>query len=1462
MTVEQKDNPLHNQNQTAGNIDIYGNENDINFVNIVIYNYSYEKQTIITSTQEDADDNLVCPYQDLYHFNPENSKYFFGRKVFVEKLYQYTETRNFIPVLGASGSGKSSVILAGLVPRLVKAGHWQFTHFRPGNDPFLALAQALVPLYEPNLDKTDGMAAARKLSGYFQDNTIPLSDVFATIQHNHPQNRTLLIADQFEELYTLCSDESTRRKFLDLLLNTFQSLTEQSSVSTVLVATMRADFFDNALSYRPLVDLLQKNNIMLGPMNSEELKEVIEEPAKNLEVNFEGGLVERILNDVDKQPGNLPLLEFALTKLWEKRQGKKLTHKAYKDIGEVSGALTLYADDEFKKLKPEEQQKVRRIFVQLVRPGQGTEDTRRVATKADLNESNWDLVRKLADARLVVTSRAVITSGTENNSEQETVEVVHEALIKNWGQLREWMEVDREFLSWQEQLRLVKMQWGENNKDKGSLLRGAALAKAEEKLQERPEDLEAETEFIQESIQERDRLKQEEEERQQRELEAAQRLVKVTQAKERQQKQANKKLRLGAIVLGLLGIVAVFGWRRAVVSNSNITTKNDFEHLKASFNSTQTWDTLIEGIKQGKKLKNAGWAEAQTRLLGADTLRQIISWQGKMEYNRLNHDEEAISVVFSPKGDLIATAGGDGITKLSKPDGTLVANLEHGRGVYRAVFSPKGDLVATASQDNTAKIWNSSDGSLVKTLNHDREVNRVVFSPKGDLVATASKDNTAKIWKSDGTFVKTLTGHTEEVRSIAFSPKGDLIATGSFDNTAKLWKSDGSLIATLKEHNGNIYDIEFSSEGDLIATAGGDGKVKLWKPDGSLVKTLEGHNNQLVLDLAFSPKGDQIASAGYDNTVKIWNTDGTLSTTLKHSDRVYSVVYSNDGEQIASASDDNTVKIWQADGTLVDTLEGHKEKIYSIAFSPKENLIATASADETVRLWNILPYQHTFGKSQLDNYHCRRVAVSPNNLIALGCYYENTLQLRKLDGTIIQPNITHNDWVTDVAFSPNGELIATITHNGKAQLWKPDGTKVLELPDQELRDRNSYNITFSPKGDLIVAGLNRKIKIWKADGSFITEIDTKHGHEVTDVAISPKGDLIATASLDGDAKLWTFDGKLVNTFKEHRGSIYSIAFSPKGDLIATASRDNTVKLWKPNGTVKHSLIGHTGSVLGIAFSSKGDLIATASNDKTVRVWKPDGTPLLTLSGHEQKVESLAFNPNRNQIISISDDKTIRLWNLDLDDLLARSCNWVDNYLKSRPEDYPNKHLCDDVKPSAQLFLEKGNRIVTSNGNVDGAAAQYREALKLDPNLKFDPLTEAKMIAAPGVRDEGGILARKGKIKEAIDAYNVAQKYHPKLQILGKHWDILCRYGSLYGHANDVLFACDNAVNLEPKNPQFRDSRGLARGLTNNFQGAVADFEVFIQQVENSEQKVQRSLWVESLQKEENPFTLEVLEKLR
>ena len=469
---------------------------------ITITNYYYrEEARIVPADSADvADDKLPCPYRGLFHFGPRDAEYFFGRESFIKTLFQATQTRNFIPLLGASGSGKSSVVFAGLVPKLQQEGHWQFTHFRPGSDPFHALALALVPLYTTNLNETERLAQARQLANYLRDGDIPLADVVAQIQHNYPSERVLLIADQFEELYTLCPDETIRRIFLDKL-----TAFPFERGGMVLVLTMRADFLGNALSYRPFADVLQNTDLKLGPMNREELTEVIEKPAQKLGVTLEAGLVKRILDDVESEPGNLPLLEFALTELWQRRQGKQLTHLAYTEIGQVQGALARHANEEYHKLSEAQREQMRRIFIQLVRPGEGTEDTRRLATKAELGAVNWALVKQLADARLVVTSRS-------EEAQVETVEVVHEALIRNWGELRGWMVKDRVFRAWQERLRAGMYQWQqiENGDvtgwDESRLLRGTALAEAEENLKQRPEDLsEGELFYIQVSVKLRDK---------------------------------------------------------------------------------------------------------------------------------------------------------------------------------------------------------------------------------------------------------------------------------------------------------------------------------------------------------------------------------------------------------------------------------------------------------------------------------------------------------------------------------------------------------------------------------------------------------------------------------------------------------------------------------------------------------------------------------------------------------------------------------------------------------------------------------------------------------------------------------------------------------------------------------------------------------------------------------------------
>ncbi|NEO52334.1 MAG: hypothetical protein F6K54_04120 [Okeania sp. SIO3B5] len=1236
MTTEQNDKSLSNKNQNTENIEFFGNENAMNSVNsakdvsinqsrTVIYNYYYEQQTITTSTEEDIDDNLPCPYQGLYHFNPENTEYFFGREVFIEELYQYTETRNFIPVLGASGSGKSSVILAGLVPKLVKAGHWQFTHFRPGTDPFYALARALIPLYAANLNETQLLTQTDDLSEYLKDTkkTNQLSKVFEQIHHNHPNNRTLLIADQFEELYTLCNDEQTRRKFLDILLKTFRSDTEKSSLSTVLVATMRADFLGNVLSYPPLADVLRNGDIKIRSMNSDELREIIEKPAQKLKVNFEEGLVERILEDVDKQPGNLPLLEFALTELWKQRKSQKLTHKAYEEIGQVSGALTRYADDKFSKLKPEEQQQVHRIFVQLVHPGAGTEDTRRVATKAELSQSNWNLVKKLADARLVVTSRTVVSSETENNSGQETVEVVHEALIRNWGQLKEWMENDREFRAWQERLRGAMHQWEEMKRDKGQLLRGAALLQAQKQLKDRRDELsEKEQEFIQESKAEVERL-----------LKA-----------ERRRKNMIVTATMGTIAL--LSGLSIFSWSQMVKAEkqSEIALARQLiaesESMRVRQKNLRQSSVLlaVESIRKFQKLNQVSVAADKALRSGLTLLPEFSLG--------MQHDRPVKAVTFSSDGKYVATASDDKTARVwDAATGKEIAKLQHDNDVWDVTFSPNGKYVATASDDKTARVWEATTGKEITKLQHDNWVRNVAFSRDGKYVATASDDKTARVWEATTGKEITKLQHDAQVEDVAFSPDGKYVATASDDKTARVWEATTGKEITKLQHDAQVEDVAFSPDGKYVATASDDKTARVWETATGKEITKLQHGDR-VMAIEFSPDGKYVATASYDNTAKVWDAaTGQEISRVQHDNWVRAVVFSSDSKYVATASGDKTAGVWDvATGQEISRVQ-HDDWVYSVAFAPQQNennpdgkYIATASRDNIAGVWDIAAGKE-ITKLQHDDV-VMAIEFSPDGKYIATGSWDNTARVSSATTGKEISKLQHNGLIMAVTFSPDSKYVATASHDNTAKVWNAvTGKEITKLPHND----NVRAVVFSSDGKYVAtASYDNTAKVWDAvTGKEIIKL--QHDDQVSDVVFSPDSKYVATASHDNTARMWEIATGKEITKLQHDREVKAVALSADGQYIATASWDKTVGVWYAATGKEITKLQHDDRIRDVKFSPDSKYIGSSSYDNTAKVWDTATGKEITKLQHDDLVYSVAFSPDSKYIATASYDNTAGVW---------------------------------------------------------------------------------------------------------------------------------------------------------------------------------------------------------------------------
>ena len=520
----------------------------------------------------------ACPYPGLAYFGPEDAARFFGREKAIKALVSGVEKKSFTALIGASGSGKTSVVLAGLWPRLESFGRWRSTYFRvgtePDKNPFAALARALEPLtgerpLAAKLKEVQGLAEG------LAEGSITLTNVIGQCRAANPTKRLLLIADQFEEVFTFVGDDALRNRFIDSLIDAFVDTASGVSPDICLVLTLRADFYNASLRYRRLADRLQDHVANLGPMTRDELREAVVEPAETLNVKFEPGLVETILDDVERRPGSLPLLQFALREMWGQLKTPEMTRTGYDAIGSVEGALANRAQAIFETATSHEKDSAavalfRHLFTRLVTLGEGAEDTRRIVTREELGQKEWALAQQLAgeDNRLVVT--------TATTTGQETVEVAHEALIRNWPALVDWVNRDRAFILWRSQLKQRVDEWRASPSDEGTLLRGGPLAVAEDWVTRRKHDLnEDEKAFVASSAAFKRRLeersKQEHERRQRERDEEQERRVRDAEALASIRKQSNSRLRFAFVTISVLAVLAALGGILAQLQKAEAT---------------------------------------------------------------------------------------------------------------------------------------------------------------------------------------------------------------------------------------------------------------------------------------------------------------------------------------------------------------------------------------------------------------------------------------------------------------------------------------------------------------------------------------------------------------------------------------------------------------------------------------------------------------------------------------------------------------------------------------------------------------------------------------------------------------------------------------------------------------------------------------------------------------------------
>ncbi|HEX2048326.1 MAG TPA: TIR domain-containing protein [Acidimicrobiales bacterium] len=1110
-------------------------------------------------------DTGTCPYRGLEAFDEAHAQFFFGRDADVARVLEKLKASRFLAVLGPSGSGKSSLLRAGLIPALDRGAlpgseRWTRRVATPGPRPLTTLAGHLTALFPgaPMQETLDHLTR--------DERTLDLAVSVSFAERPH-DDRLVLVMDHFEEVFTLCTDDLERSRFIENLV--YASTIPGGRL--LLVIGMRADFYHRFADFPSLRSLVSDQQFLVGPLGPEELWQTIEEPARRVGLEFEAGLVETIMADVGDRPATLPLLEHLLLELWRERRGTMLTLGAYAAKGRVEGALAQRADATYAGLSPEHQRIARRVLLRLVQPGEGAEDTRRRAEMRELvgrpeEEGEVDaVVKALADARL-------ITVGSDTVSGARVVDIAHEALIRGWPELRTWLSEAREGLRLRRRLSDAAHEWEQAGRDEGHLYRGARLASWRE---EDTEDLnELERSFLAASF-----------EREARERASSRRRVRVT---------------IGALCVALFTISA-FAFV-AVVQGNRAADERDIARSRQLAVSARA--QLPVDPERGVLLAMEALATKHTPEAEA-ALRQA-TLESPVRATLRGHDGTVESVDVSRDGRLAVSAGDDGTVRVwSLESGReQMALTGHEGPVFDAAFSPDGRTVLSAGEDGTVRTWDVATGRQVSALDgHAGPVYTVSFSPDGRLAARTGEDGNVHLWEAaTGREVAVLRGHSAPAWGVAFSTDGQRLASGSDDGTVRVWRVTGGGSEVLRGHDGVVQAVAFSPNGRHLASTGTDGTIRVWDLAGGEPVVLRGHIDW-TNGVAFSPDGARVVSAGSDGTVRVWTWASTsLPVVLRgHRGAVTGAAFGPGGGDVVSSGADGTVRVWASSRPGERAVfEGHGDTVTGVAFRPDGRFLLTGSFDGTVRVWD-----RSDGTGRRLGGHdaeVRGVGWSPDGRYAASGGADGTVRVWDFTGS--EPPVvlrSSRQTVFAVAFSPDGERVASGGEDGELRVWRwRSGLVLVDRSDQEGR---VGALAFGPTGALVSGGEDGVVRLWDGGGDGAFRVVGEHEGAVNSVAFSADGTAVVSTAADGTVRVWDPSGALVSALRGGEGDFWGAAFSPDGQLVVAGGDDGAVRVWKVHGGADPLEFRGHGSILrAVAYSPEGSVVASAGDDGEVHLW--------------------------------------------------------------------------------------------------------------------------------------------------------------------------------------------------------------------------------------------------------------------
>jgi WD40 repeat protein len=1062
-------------------------------------------------------------------------------------------------IYGQSGVGKSSIVEGGLIPAL--------------KQKTIATRDVLPVLGRFYTDWIQG--SSRNLAEVYQEITglalsSPLDStaaILAQLRKNADYYNllTVLIFDQFEEFFFVCTELAQRRLFYEFL----RDCLDIPYVKIIL--SLREDYLHHLLEWNRLMNLeVINNNILdknilyyLGNFTPEEAKSVIYSLTEPTQFSLERSLVDQLVQDLAAELGEVRPIELQV--VGAQLQAENITTlEAYRQRGPKKELVKRYLEAAIQDCGPENQQIAKLILYLLT----DEQDMRPLQTRGELAEGLELEVNKLDKLDLVL--KVLVGEGLVFELPElpaDHYQLVHDYLVPFIRQGQE-----PELLS---ELKLTKEQ----------------LKRA---------------------------LYKEQQQRKRAEITEIEALISLSQA-----------LLLSHDQLG----------------------------------------ALVASVKGARKLLET---EVPTDLKQrtVDRLREIL-W-GIQECNRLEgHEATVFDVSFSPDGQIIASVAENGIVKLWRRDGTVLATCDpHQEPIFSISFSPNSQMFALAGGDKTVKLW-GCDGTLIKTFEgHQGRVFSVSFSPDGKFIASGSEDGTIKLWSVDGTGHKTINRPGPSIYDVTFSPDGKRLACASHDGTIKLWSLEGTWLRTFEGHNAAVLSLSFSPDGHRLASVSSDGTVRLWSFDGKEGKTLQKRNFR-IFRVSFSPDGQMLALVSEDKAVRLCNLNGDKIETFRgHNGKVYGVSFSPDGQMLASSSQDKTVRLWSLDGIGVHTAQGHSGRVLGVSLSPDGQMFASASEDKTLKLWRL--DGRLLKTFQGHNAGVRSVSFSPDGQKLASASADATVKLWRLDGTLLKTIQGHNGSVRSVNFSPDGRMLASASNDISIKLWHLDGTLVTTLKGHSA---SILSVSFSRQGQILAsASEDKTVKLWKLDGTLLKTLQG-HSLRILSVSFSPDGQILASASADKTVKLWSLDGSLAKTLKGHEASVRGVSFSPDGQTIASVSADRTLKLWSHDGNLIKTLRGHLTGVCHVSFSGDGQLLFSVDEYSTAKLWNLDGTELRTFTGPVNNTRLM----EDFSLVSTSATPASGNTTSDLESLLEQACNWLGDYLKTNINVKEcDRTLCDDI----------------------------------------------------------------------------------------------------------------------------------------------------------------------------------------